>query len=198
MAGDQISPAQPRGRREGSPAVAFVFVLPLVAQDKQDWATPAEKADYRTTPNYDETMAYVRRITAAAPKQTKLVSFGKTGEGRDLWAVKISDNVGTDESEPEVLFEANIHAREHLTTEMALYIAHLLVDSYGSPTATGDLQFFHDSFYKDLPNPSFEQICSGSCHTYDNVAHGNGQSGPNAAEGWSAIEFGRHSVTLDA
>src|SRR5437763_16059425 len=59
-----------------------ISVLPLAAQQKEDWATPAEKADYRTTPNYDETMAYVRRITAAAPKQTKLISFGKTGEGR--------------------------------------------------------------------------------------------------------------------
>ena len=69
---------------------SFVFALPLVAQSNQDWVTPAEKADYRTTPNFDETMAYVRRVAAAAPKQVKLVSFGKTGEGRDLWAAIVS------------------------------------------------------------------------------------------------------------
>ena len=61
----------------------------------------------------------------------------------------------------------------------------VLVDSYGSPTAANDLQVFHDTFYPGLPDPSFEQVCSGKCHDYKNVANGNGQSGPNAAEGWA-------------
>src|SRR3712207_7521234 len=43
--------------------------------------------------------------------------LGKTYQGRDIVAVKISDNVGTDESEPEVLYDANHHAREHLTVD---------------------------------------------------------------------------------
>jgi carboxypeptidase T len=49
-----------------------------------------------------------------------------------MWALKISDNVSTDENEPEVLFTAHQHAREHLTVEMALYIAHLLTDNYAN------------------------------------------------------------------
>ena len=61
----------------------------------------------------------------------------------------------------------------------------VLVDSYGSPTAANDIQFFHDTFYPGLPNPNFDQVCSGNCHDYKNVANGNGQSGPNAAEGWA-------------
>jgi len=61
----------------------------------------------------------------------------------------------------------------------------VLVDSYGSPTAGADLQKFHDAFYPQLPPPSFEQVCQGSCHDYNNTANGNGQSGPNAAEGWA-------------
>ena len=50
---------------------------------------------------------------------------------RACWAVKISDNVGTDENEPEVLFTANQHAREHLTVEMALYLLNQLTAKYG-------------------------------------------------------------------
>ena len=42
--------------------------------------------------------------------------------GGELWAVKISDNVQTDEAESEVLFTPSQHAREHLTVEMALYV----------------------------------------------------------------------------
>ena len=37
-------------------------------------------------------------------------------------AAKISDNVATDEPEPEVLFTCGQHAREHLTIEMCLYL----------------------------------------------------------------------------
>ena len=47
-------------------------------------------------------------------------------------AVKISDNVGTDEAEPEILFNSQQHAREHLTVEMAIYLLNLFADNYGS------------------------------------------------------------------
>src|SRR4051812_13992387 len=53
----------------------------------QGWATPAEAADYRTTPRFAETMAYLRRLQEAAPKMLKIEVFGKSGEGRDLVAV---------------------------------------------------------------------------------------------------------------
>jgi len=50
----------------------------------QDWRTPAEITEYRTTPDYAETLKYLDRIAAAAPGQVKIEDFGKTGEGRDL------------------------------------------------------------------------------------------------------------------
>ncbi len=53
-------------------------------------------------------------------------------QGRTVWAGKISDNVGTDEDEPEVLFTHHQHAREHLTVEMALYTLKMLTDEYGT------------------------------------------------------------------
>ena len=46
--------------------------------------------------------------------------------------VKISDNVATDEDEPEVLFTAGQHAREHLTVEMALYLLNELTSKYAT------------------------------------------------------------------
>ena len=49
-----------------------------------DWTTPAEAAGYRTTPRYDETMAYLRRLAAAAPGQVRIERFGRSGQGRDL------------------------------------------------------------------------------------------------------------------
>jgi hypothetical protein len=55
-----------------------------------DWRTPAEITSYRTTPDYDETVAYLDRIAAAAPGTVKIENFGKTGEGRALKIVIVS------------------------------------------------------------------------------------------------------------
>jgi len=33
----------------------------------------------------------------------------------------------------------------------------VLVDSYGSPTAANDIQFFHDTYFKNLPDPNFTE-----------------------------------------
>src|ERR1039457_4913324 len=49
-----------------------------------DWRTPAEISDYRTSPDYAETVTYLERIAADNPAQVKIENFGKTGEGRDL------------------------------------------------------------------------------------------------------------------
>ena len=58
---------------------------------------------------------------------SRAVSIGTSYQGREhLRPIKITDNVGTDENEPEVLFNAHQHAREHLTVEMALYLLNQL------------------------------------------------------------------------
>jgi carboxypeptidase T len=82
--------------------------------------------------NYAELTAEVNTAAANYPAIVSKQVVGKSYEGRDLIAIKISDNVGTDEAEPEVLFTAHQHAREHLTKEMALYLLKQFTTSYGS------------------------------------------------------------------
>jgi murein tripeptide amidase MpaA len=60
------------------------------AQGAPDWRTPTEIGEYKTTPDYAETVAYLERVAAAAPGQVKSENFGKTGEGRDLKIVIVS------------------------------------------------------------------------------------------------------------
>jgi hypothetical protein len=79
-----------------------------------------------------ETMAELDRVVAEYPKIAKKFSIGKTYEGRDIVGVKISDNVATDEDEPEVFYQANIHARERITNEQALYFINALTKEYGT------------------------------------------------------------------
>ena len=110
-------------------ALLLLFALGAVAQaqksspkladsDAADWRTPTEHSNYRTTPRYDETMAYVRRVASAAPSQVKVEVFGKTGEGRDLVDVVVSrDGVFDPEAlhrarRPILLIQNAIHAGE--------------------------------------------------------------------------------------
>jgi hypothetical protein len=83
-----------------------------------EWSTPAEKSCYATTPLHDETMAYLKRVQAAAPGQVRIESFGKTGEGRELDIVIASRDGVFDPAaihaakRPIVLVQNSIHAGE--------------------------------------------------------------------------------------
>lgn len=63
-------------------------------------------------------------------------SIGKSLEGRNIWAVKVSDNVELDENqseevEPRVLYTALTHAREPLGMMNLIYFIHNLCENYG-------------------------------------------------------------------
>ncbi|MFJ7015494.1 M14 family metallopeptidase [Streptomyces albogriseolus] len=81
--------------------------------------------------NYAEMTAEIDQRIAAYPSIMSKRVIGKSYQGRDIVAVKVSDNVGADEAEPEVLFTHHQHAREHLTVEMALYLLRELGAGYG-------------------------------------------------------------------
>jgi hypothetical protein len=90
---------------------------------------PTRDAAYH---NYAEMIADVNAVVAKYPAIASKRVLGQTYQGRDIVAVKISDNVAADENEPEILYDANHHAREHLTVEMALYLLHQFTDGYAT------------------------------------------------------------------
>ncbi|MDX6346031.1 MAG: carboxypeptidase, partial [Streptomyces sp.] len=89
--------------------------------------------------NYAEMTSEINSLVAAHPAIMSQQVIGKSYEGRNIVAVKISDNVGTDEAEPEVLFTHHQHAREHLTVEMALYLLHQFGDNYSSDSRIANI-----------------------------------------------------------
>lgn len=88
---------------------------------------PADSAYH----DYAEMVAELNQAAADHPAIFSLFSIGTSHEGRTIWAGKISDNVGVDEDEPEVLFTHHQHAREHITVEQGLYTLRMLTDEYG-------------------------------------------------------------------
>ena len=104
--------------------------------EAQMLAFPSADSNYH---DYAEMVAEIQQAATDHPAIFSLFSMGSSYEGRTIWAGKISDNVGTDENEPEVLFTHHQHAREHLTVEMALYTLGILTNEYGTTQQITDL-----------------------------------------------------------
>lgn len=82
-----------------------------------DWQTPAEKTNYRFTPDYEATIAYATRLAEASPS-IKFASFGLSGQGRDLPLLIASEGgvftpaLAREQQKAVVLIQACIHAGE--------------------------------------------------------------------------------------
>ena len=59
------------------------------------------------------------------------ISIGTTLEGRDIWAIKLSDNPNLDEDETEVLYTGLHHAREPMGYMNLFYYMYWLCENYG-------------------------------------------------------------------
>ena len=99
-------------------------------------AFPPADSNYH---DFAEMVAELQQAEADHAAIFDLFPMDTSYEGRTIWAGKISDNVGTDEAEPEVLFTHHQHAREHLTVEMALYTLGILTNEYGTNQQITDL-----------------------------------------------------------
>lgn len=110
----------------GGPLTEFVSFTNMALADPP---VPLGLTAYHS---YNETVTELNQIAADHPAITKLISIGKSYEGRDIWAMKVSDNPEIEEDEPEVFFNGNHHAREWLTIEVCLYILNYLTDNYAT------------------------------------------------------------------
>lgn len=78
-----------------------------------------------------EVERFVQTANGLFPELTHLVEIGKSLEGRQIWALKISDNADKRElDEPVILFNSMHHAREVMTPEVSLDIIEYLLSNY--------------------------------------------------------------------
>ena len=113
------------------PSIAIALVVPAIAPAGA-LAASDFPVGWRAFHTYPEMVADIKAVAAAHPDIVHLFSIGQSYQGRQLWAAKVSDNVNTDENEPEVLFDGLHHSDEHMGLEMTLHILHWLADDYGS------------------------------------------------------------------
>ncbi|HTH51468.1 MAG TPA: M14 family metallopeptidase [Pyrinomonadaceae bacterium] len=104
---------------------SWFLLLSLLAIGQSDqgkippeWQTVAEKTNYAKTSTYDETIAYCKKLAAAARGVITYTTYGKSGEGRDL-PLLIAARGGARSpkwakrsGKPIILIQAGIHAGE--------------------------------------------------------------------------------------
>jgi len=122
---------------------------------------------------YREMVAEIKAVEAAHPDIVDVFSMGKSYEGREIWAAKISDNVKVDENEPEILFDSLHHAREHMGLEQTLYLLGQLADGWGTDTAVTSIIRYREIWIVFALNPDGAE--------YDLTGDPDGPRGPYRA-----------------
>jgi hypothetical protein len=107
-------------------------ITPLLAVPVPALAADEFPEGWEAYHTYAELTAELAAVEAAHPDIVERFSIGSSYRGRELLAAKVSDNVGVDEDEPEVLFDGLHHGDEHMSLEMTLAILRWLTDGYGS------------------------------------------------------------------
>ncbi|HVG42478.1 MAG TPA: M14 family zinc carboxypeptidase, partial [Chitinophagaceae bacterium] len=77
--------------------------------------------------------AAMNALVATYPAIAQKILLGTTIENRQIWAIKISDNVTADEEgEPEVLYTGLQHAREAITGSSLIFFMQYLCEKYAT------------------------------------------------------------------
>lgn len=83
-----------------------------------------------TYPSPEEIEAKLKRLQKESPNIFKLFSIGKSVNGRELWVMKVSDNVNVDEVEPEFKYVANMHGDEIVGREVMVSLLEEISSNY--------------------------------------------------------------------
>jgi carboxypeptidase T len=132
-----------------------------VVQPAQVNDFPPEDSNYH---NYAEMVGDLLALAAAYPQFVHIFSLGQSHEGRDLIGVRISNDPNDNLSEPGVFFVGQHHAREHMTVEIVLSLAHLFADTSKVMSPTGGLLYSRQIYLVPSLNPDGSEydIATGS------------------------------------
>jgi murein tripeptide amidase MpaA len=110
--------------------------------------------------SYSSLETDLQNLVDQYPNISKVYDIGDSWEktvgiaDRDIWAIKISDNVTIEEDdEPDILFMGGIHAREWISVEVPFYLAKYLLDLYGTDQKVKELVDSREIWIVPLVNP---------------------------------------------
>lgn len=93
------------------------------------------------------------RGQSSHPDICRLSSLGKSVEGREIWAIKVTDKPDKEEFEPEFRYISTMHGDEPVGTELCLYFIDMLLTDYGNEPRITKLVDSTEIWIVPLMNP---------------------------------------------
>jgi hypothetical protein len=137
--------------------------------------------------------ARLQELGVAHPGLTELMDYGDSWRklqglsGHDLWAVKITNGV-VEQAKPRLLLMANIHGRELVTPETALYFAEYLLENYGQDPDVTWIVDYHEVLIILTANPDARQLVEDGCLQRKNLDDSAGQC--VVCDQWGSNHYG--------
>lgn len=107
-------------------------------------------ADYPTSAQIGQKL---QAAAARYPNIMRLFSIGKSVKGKELWVMKISDNVGADEVEPEFKYISSMHGDEITGRELTVSLIEEIGQLYGRDSQITNLVNNTEIFIMPSMNP---------------------------------------------
>ena len=127
-------------------------------------------------PTYQAYVDLMYQFEVAYPDICDVFSIGTTPDGKELLVAKISDNLNTDEDEPEFLYTSTMHGDETAGYPLMLHLIDHLLCNYGSDAEVTGLVNNIEIYINPLANPD------GTYNWSDNSVVGASRSNSNGID----------------
>jgi hypothetical protein len=113
----------------------------------------SQAMNWQSYPTYTQYDSIMRSFPRLYPSLCHLDSIGTSINGRKVFALKISDNAGTNEDEPEVFYSSSIHGDELGGYVLMLHLADYLLKNYNLNSRVKTLIDNLEIWINPLANP---------------------------------------------
>jgi len=128
--------------------------------------------------NIDELISFYPNIIS------EKISIGLSLEGRNIWALKVSDNPNINESEPQALYTGLHHSREPMSYMNLFYFMHWLGENYNSDLLAQHLVDNRELWFIPAINPD------GLVYNQTIAPDGGGMQRKNTRDSCSSTPIG--------
>ncbi len=126
-----------------------VYIAPNIAF-KSDAASNSGWSRY---PTYDEYIQIINDFAASFPDICRKISIGSSVQGREIVALKISENVNENHKEPEILYTATMHGNETAGYNLMLRLIDHLLSHYKNDSLITRLLRNTEIYINPVSNP---------------------------------------------
>ena len=122
-------------------SVILILLPPITAKNHQIDLPILTNTKYEYF-TYPKMTSLLHNLSQNYSNIMSLTSIGKTYEKRDIWMVKLSDNVDQQEDESGVLLMGAHHGNEKPSFEVLIYFINYMLEGYNKENTDDDLDGF--------------------------------------------------------